>query len=337
MKGLVWSKNKRIELKELKEPQILSSSEVKIEIKYSGICGTDLQLLKGSSEEMTDVIRGHEAVGKVIEVGDNVKNIKVNDNVVIDPNQYCGKCFYCKNGQTNFCEGDNGKLAIAGINKDGVFAKYFVCDETFVYKIPEELSLKSAVLVEPLACVLHNIKAANIQPEDSVLIIGSGPMGVLCQMLTSKIARLTVAIEKNDYRKDFSNKICDYVYYPEDLTEEKLRKINLGKKFDVVIDAVGNQMGICESMIEKGGRIVLLGINADYNFKFNPSYYLSKGIKIIGSGEYNLMFEKAIKAAIKLKNLEKLVTKICSIDEFEEAFNELLSNEMKSMKTVFEF
>ena len=337
MKGLVFNKNREIEVREVNEPQICSKCEVKIEIKYSGICGTDLQVLKGNLECIPDIIRGHEAVGIVREVGANVKNVKVNDRVVIDPNQYCGKCFYCKNDQTNFCEGDNGKLAVAGMTKDGLFAKYFVCDETFVYKIPEDLSLEAAVLVEPLACVLHNIKAANIQPEDSVLIIGAGPMGALCQMVCKKITRLTVAIEKNNYRKKLSQEIADYTYYPGELTEKEVRRINMGNKFDVIIDAVGNQMELCEALIEKEGRIVILGIDPTYNFKFNPTHYQNNGIRIIGAGEYNLLFEKAIKCATMLDNLELLVTKILPIEECKDAFEELLGRNMESMKTVFEF
>ncbi|MBD7911876.1 MULTISPECIES: alcohol dehydrogenase catalytic domain-containing protein [Clostridium] len=337
MKGLVFDKNREIIVKDRNEPQICSECEVKIEIKYSGICGTDLQVLKGNLNCIPDIIRGHEAVGVVKEVGSKVKTVKVNDRVVIDPNQYCGKCFYCRNGESNFCIGDDGRLAVAGMTKDGLFAKYFVCDETFVYKIPDDLSYEAAVLVEPLACVLHNIKAANIQPEDAVLIIGAGPMGALSQIVCEKIARLTVSIEKNDFRKKLSEEIVHYAYYPGELTEEKLRKINMNRKFDVIIDAVGNQMNICEAMIERGGRIVILGIDSTYNFKFNPANYQDKAIKIIGAGEYNLLFPKAIKCATMLDGLEKLVTKICPIDEGKEAFDELLSGEMETMKTVFKF
>jgi 2-desacetyl-2-hydroxyethyl bacteriochlorophyllide A dehydrogenase len=337
MKGLIFNKNREVTVNEVNDPQIHSECEVKVEIKYSGICGTDLQVLKGNLNCLPDIIRGHEAVGIVKEVGSKVKTVKVNDRVVIDPNQYCGKCFYCRNGESNFCVGDDGKLAVAGMTKNGLFAKYFVCDETFIYKIPDDLSLKAAVLVEPLACVLHNIKSANIQPEDSVLIIGAGPMGALSQMVCKKIARLTVSIEKNDFRKKLSQEIVDYAYYPGELTEKEIEKINMNRKFDVIIDAVGNQMDICETMIERGGRIVILGIDPNYNFKFNPTHYQDKAIKIIGAGEYNLLFPKAIKCATMLDNLEKLVTKISPIDDGKEAFDELLSGNMKTMKTVFEF
>lgn len=337
MKGLVFNKKGESGVIEVIEPKISCEYDVKIQVKYSGICGTDLQMLKGNIECKPDIIRGHEAVGTVVEVGLNVKNVKVNDRVVIDPNQYCGKCQYCKSDETNFCIGDNGRLAIAGVNKNGMFAKYFVCDETFVHKIPENLSFEAAVLVEPLACVLHNIKAANIQPEESVLIIGAGPMGVLCQMVCKRIARLTASVEKNEFRNNFSKKIADYIYYTKELTEEEVKRINMGKKFDVIIDSVGNQMELCEAMIEKNGRIVLLGIDSSYSFKFNPSYYQGNGIRIIGAGEYNLLFEKAIKYATKLEGLEKLITKKYPIEKAEEAFEELLSNNMESMKTVFEF
>ena len=90
----------------------LKCDEVRIKIKYAGICGTDLQIIKGNQKIKDGITLGHEAVGQIVELGKNVKNYDVNDFVIIDPNMYCGCCYYCKKGMTNFCS-DNG-LRITG-------------------------------------------------------------------------------------------------------------------------------------------------------------------------------------------------------------------------------
>ena len=146
MKALVWKNEEGLKLVERAEPQIINSSDIKIKIIYSGICGSDLQVLKKNQQIVTDIIIGHEAVGEIVEVGKEVTEYRVGEKVIIDPNQYCCDCYYCRKGLTNFCEAGNG-LQIAGINIDGTFAEYFVCNQRYIYKIPESMSLKEAVLI----------------------------------------------------------------------------------------------------------------------------------------------------------------------------------------------
>lgn len=264
---------------------------------------------------------------------------------MIDPNQYCGECIECRRGNTNFCVGDNGGLEIAGVNKDGTFAKYFVCEEKHVYKLPENMSWQKGVMVEPLACVLNNFKAAEVKQSDSILIMGSGPMGVLCQILGKKMAGLTVATEIDSYRLKFAEKVSDYVFRPEELTLEKLLKINGGRKFDVIIDTVGTQMEKAEMLIERGGRIVPMAVNPDYSYSISPTKYSVNGIKIVGAGEYNMLFDETIRLAENLDNIEEMVTSIKSIDEYSSAFEELMGvniengsvKDITSMKSVIKF
>lgn len=344
MKGLIWNEDSKLELAECKEPGIINDDEVKIKIKYTGICGTDLQILKGNETIPPNIILGHEAIGEIVELGKAVTYFKIGDMVIIDPNQYCGECYYCKKGLTNFCENDQG-LKIAGINRNGTFAEYFVCEQRFIYKIPKEMSLLSAVLIEPLACVLNNIRAASIRESDAVLILGSGPMGVLCQMICKNISKLVVATENSQIRQKMASAYNDYIYSSEELTLDEIYKINQNRKFDVIIDTVGTQMENALKLAEKNARIIPMGMNKNYAFSLNPIYLISNGLKLIGASEYNMLFTDTISSALRYKELDNLVTKRYSIEKYKEAFESVLgfdletheTKEITQLKVVFEF
>ena len=334
MKSLVW--NNEMILKDSIEPQISNENEVKIELKYSGICGTDLEVIKGHEESVTEVIRGHEGVGKIVEIGQNVSDFKVGERVVIDPNQYCGNCYYCKKGLTNFCE-NNGQLEIAGVNKHGVFAEYFVTNSRFVYKLPDDLTWEQSVLIEPTTCIYNNILASQLKPSDSILVLGLGPMGAICEMLCYQLARMVVGVEKNSYRRKICSELMDAVYAPEEFTSELISEITEGRGFDIVFDTTGTLLEYAMKVVAKNGRIVPLAMNKDYNFLLYPFKLISKGIKIIGASEYNMLFTETIGLIRKYPEIGKLVTGRYKIEHFSEAFDSVLKKNASNMKVVFKF
>ncbi|MBW7476909.1 alcohol dehydrogenase catalytic domain-containing protein [Paenibacillus oenotherae] len=345
MEALVWTTKNLLELDQREEPQIGSPTEVKIQIRLTGICGTDLAVITGKEEGVPDVIRGHEAVGIIVETGEQVTGLQVGDRVVIDPNQSCGECYFCGKDQPHLCLGTDGNgMVISGLNAPGTFAEYFVIDSRFVHRIPDSMSLEAAVLIEPLACVLHNFLEANVSQYDAVLVLGSGPMGILCQMVSKALrTRVTVATEPNPYRLGFSETIADVAITPDELTEEFVSGLLDGRKFDVIIDTVGNQLETADRWIDRGGRIVPFGINGTYKYTFSPTKYIQNGVRIIGAGEYRHMFGPALHLAGQMPGLEDLVTRKYKLGEYEKAIHELLGYDLKSrhrvesetIKTVF--
>jgi len=331
MKALVWTGNK-IELQEKKEPEILKYNHVKIKIFYAGICGTDLNIIKNKLVWPKNRIIGHEAVGTVVEIGREVTNFKIGDRVIIDPTQYCGKCCFCRNGMTNFCE-KFGDYEV-GNAVDGLFTEYYVGEDRFIYKIPDNMSWETAVLTEPTACVIHNLYESNIKFNESVLIIGGGPIGALCLLFTNQISRLSVITEIDDYRNNLLKKFSDHVYYPDDLTKNLINKINNNHKFDVIIDTVGNQMDFAYEMIEKGGRIIIMGLDPEFNFKLKPTDLLSKGASILTFGEYHCFMDKAIQSLLKPINYSCLITKKYSISDYEKAFSHLIGYDINTNKKI---
>lgn len=344
MKALIWNEDNSVKLVECKEPEIKGSEEVKIKIKYAGICGTDLQVVNKNSEIPYNIVMGHEAVGEIVEIGNGVAHYKVGDMVIIDPNQYCGKCYYCKKGLTNFCEAEGG-FKIAGINIDGTFGEYFVCEQRFLYKIPKDMDLLCAVLVEPLACVLNNIRTANVTDSDAVLVLGSGPMGTLCQIICKDKAKLVVGTENSAFRKEYCSQFNENIYSSDELTLDEVYRINADRKFDVIIDTVGTQLGNAIKLSANNARIMPMGMNKNYSCDVHPIELINKGIKIMGASEYNMLFIDTIETMKKYTDMHKVVTKKYRIEDYETAFREVLGHsltennkeEIKQLKVVFEF
>ena len=337
MKALTWNDSYGLRLIDRKEPQLKTKLDIKIKILYTGICGSDLQVIKRNQQIVSDIILGHEAVGEVVEIGGLVTDYQVGDMVVIDPNQYCCDCYYCKKGLTNFCEYHFG-LAIAGINMDGTFAEYFVCHQRYIYKIPKEMEVLDAVLIEPMACTLNNIQAANIKEGETVLVLGSGPMGALCQMLCKQKARLVVGTENSKFRKEYCSMFADYIVSSDDLTTEKIRELTDGRNFDVVIDTVGTQMEYALKVIGKNGRILPMAMNRKYSFALKPYELIEKGIKLIGASEYNMLFVDTIHTVSHIRGLKKLITNEYPLEQYQEAFESILGSslDLKQQKEITE-
>lgn len=109
----------------------------------------------------------HENSGVVAEIGSSVTNVKVGDRVTVDPNIYCGQCKYCRTGRPELCE----NLSAVGVTRNGGFEEYFTAPASVVYQIPDNVSLKSAAVVEPISCAVHGIKLLKVTPYQKALVI----------------------------------------------------------------------------------------------------------------------------------------------------------------------
>lgn len=321
MRGLVLAAGGKLSMREVEQPCIKNADDVKIRIHATGICGTDLKIMKGKVSAAPGKIIGHEAVGTVTETGNDVTNVKSGDRVLINPTQYCGKCHYCRIGLTSYCE--TFEKYQLGIGTNGTYADFYVGREKFVYKIPDSMSWEQALMVEPLTCVYNVITKAGINPEDSVLVIGSGPIGSLCQLMCSKTARLCAAIEPDPYRLKFAGQFSDYAFSPDDFAFSKIPELN-GRKFDVVIDAVGDKVAQAFGFVEKGGRIVPMGYDETYNFTCPARLFYSQGVTVVGTGEVHLMTEKALEYVSAFKESERIVTGEYPLDEYEKAIDTVI-------------
>lgn len=165
----------------------ISRSEVLIKVQSASICGTDLRILHGDHRKYpsgTIRIPGHEVVGTIFAIGDDVKTFSIGQRVFVAPNMGCGHCRQCIAGRNNLCVDYDA----IGITIDGAFAEYMRVPAPAILQgnviaLNDQVANATAALTEPLACVVHGQDAVNIQPGDVVLVVGAGPIGVMHIML----------------------------------------------------------------------------------------------------------------------------------------------------------
>ena len=174
MRVIVFDDRNVVALKERPDPRP-GAGEVLIEVHASGICHTDIEVLRGNyGTSAYPVVPGHEYAGKILDVGSEVSGLKAGDRVVVDPNLECGACPACKRGWAHLCE----NLGAYGVTCDGGFAEYSVVKASRVQPIGD-MSYDIAALAEPLGCVLNGLQAGQADRAQNALIFGAGPIGLL--------------------------------------------------------------------------------------------------------------------------------------------------------------
>ncbi len=181
MKSAVFYGKHDLRVEDSPMPKV-GPEDVLIQVKACGVCGTDVHIYegdKGAADVTPPTILGHEFSGIVAEIGADVTNCKPGDRVCIDPNCYCGKCDFCRNGIAHFCTDMIGY----GTTVNGGFAEYCSVNQRQVYKLGAHTTFEQGAMTEPVACCLHGIDMCNIRPGNSVVVIGGGMIGLLMLQL----------------------------------------------------------------------------------------------------------------------------------------------------------
>ena len=240
--------------------------EVLVAVGACGICGSDIHGFDGTSgRRIPPVIMGHEAAGHVVSAGSDVDAWKAGDRVVFDPTVFCGACPACLAGRSNLCE----QRAVVGasypgVRRDGAFADFVVVPGRSLVAIPDDLTFERAAFAEPLAVALHAVACAGNVTGMSVVVVGTGVIGLLViQVLRAGGAERIVGIDLDTTRLEHARELGADVTFRAD-EEQLARKVveaTGGKGADVVIEAVGISVTIQTSIAcaRRGGRVVLVG------------------------------------------------------------------------------
>ncbi len=207
MKALTYIEHGKFELIDKEKPQIANSRDAIVRVTLGSICTSDLHIKHGSvPKAVPGITVGHEMVGVVEEIGDDVKTVKVGDRVTVNVETFCGECFFCKNGYVNNCTDKNGGWAL-GCRIDGGQAEYVRVPfaDQGLNKIPDSVTDEQALFVgDILATGFWAARISKIKSSDTVLIIGAGPTGIctlLCAML--KNPKQIIVCEKDAFRTSF--------------------------------------------------------------------------------------------------------------------------------------
>ncbi|MCA9884813.1 MAG: zinc-dependent alcohol dehydrogenase family protein [Anaerolineae bacterium] len=313
----------------------IGPDDVLIQVKAAGICGTDIHILHGEYMSSYPLIPGHEFSGVVAAVGDSVTRYKVGDRVTADPNIPCNRCSACQRNQPNQCE----NLAAIGVTRDGAFAEYVTAPEEVVFPIGD-LSFAAAALIEPLACVVWGLKRVQIQPGDSVLVIGAGPMGILlAQTVAHAGASQVIVTDTNSDRLALAMSLGATATVLANSQQESTLNELMPGGFDIVADATGIA-SVLESSIKyvrERGKIWIFGVvPPEETISIVPYDVFRKDLSIIGSFAVCRTFHESI-ALIQSGTIkvEPLISHKLPITEFAKGL-ELAQFDPKRMKVQFE-
>ncbi|MEJ7542376.1 zinc-binding dehydrogenase [Staphylococcus intermedius] len=306
--------------------------QVKIEVKYAGICGTDLHTFEGHYKVNAPVTLGHEFSGEIVEVGKDVTAFKVGDRVTSETTFYvCNECRYCKEKDYNLCNYRKG----LGTQVDGGFAKYVIAREESVHRLPDNVSYQSAAMTEPLACAYHAVSKINVNVGDVAVVMGPGPIGLLvAQVLKSKGAIVVITgLDSDEKRLEKAKalKMDHVVNLQQSNLEEKVKAITDGYGADIVMECSGAvpaaKQGL--SLLRKKGAYGQVGIFKTAEIPFDMEKVIQKELTIVGSrSQKPADWEPSLQLMSQgLVDAEALVTEEFYIDEWDKAYQHLKSGD----------
>lgn len=315
-----------MEYMEVEEPTV-ERDLVKIKVAYSGICGTDIHAYKGEyASTKPPVILGHEFSGIVVEVGPDVQNVKVGDRVTSETTYTtCGKCSMCKSKDYNLCGNRQG----IGTQINGSMAEYLVSREESVHILPDNVSLLSASLTEPMACGVHAvIEKGNVQPGDICVVFGAGAIGQMVAQVakgcgaTVIMAGLTNDAERFEIaKKSGVDRTVDQMR--EDL-KEIIMEITNGEGADKCFECSGAIVAANKALeiVRRKGTVVQMGVFPKSRMEICTDYILHKEIVYVGSrSQKPSSWRTSIQMLAEGKIVpETMVTEMVSLENWREGF-----------------
>lgn len=324
MKAAVFEREGVLAVKDIAKPQITKPDQILIEVEACSICGTDVHITAVPPGYIATpgTTLGHEFCGHVVETGSAVTNLKIGDRVVVNPNNYCGTCTYCRKNLPNLCE----HIEALGIDYDGAFAKYCCVSAKVAYPISEDVPAEIAACAEPLACAINGLNKVHVVPGSTAVVVGSGPIGLMITMLLKSAGVGQVfLLEAAPWRIEFAKKlniatVIDPIY--EDAMSAILEATQIGA--DYVFDVTGSQIKSCVDYVRKGGQVVLFGVNKKARIDIAQSEITTKEILVSGTWLANATFPDAVRVLErKCIDVASLITDVIALDDISDGTEKL--------------
>lgn len=326
MKSLVKAKaEKGIWLQDTPKPEV-GHNDLLIKIRKTAICGTDMHIYNWDEWSQNTIpvpmVVGHEYVGEVVGMGQEVKGFEIGDRVSGEGHITCGHCRNCRAGRVHLCRNTEG----VGVNRPGAFAEYLVIPAFNAFKIPDNISDDLASIFDPFGNAVHTALSFDLVGED-VLITGAGPIGIMAAAVAKHVgARHVVITDINPYRLELAEKMgaTRAVDVSKENLQDVMNELGMTEGFDVGLEMSGVPVAF-RDMLDKmnhGGKVAMLGIPPqDVAVDWNQVIFKGLVIKGIYGRE---MFETWYKMASLLQSgldLSPIITHTFSIDDFQKGFD----------------
>jgi 2-desacetyl-2-hydroxyethyl bacteriochlorophyllide A dehydrogenase len=288
---------------------------VVLEIDGCGICGTDIHLIDGDLPyQPYPVIPGHEFAGTVVAVGTDVTEFAVGDRVAADPNVFCGECHYCSIGRGNLCI----HYGALGVTRDGACAEYLAVPVANCFRLPGEMPLEIAPLIEPLSCVVHGFDLLPGRVGEHYLIYGAGTMGLMSAQMAARAGAASVTvIDLNEDRLTVAKELG------VDAVAKGADELDRPEGWEVVIDCTGVIPAIEDGLgrVRPGGTFQMFGVAAaDAIAKVSPFQIYKDEITIVGSMAVLHSFGRAVDLMAKgVVDADTLISHRYALDDYAAA------------------
>ncbi|WP_062046668.1 zinc-binding dehydrogenase [Bacillus sp. JCM 19034] len=312
-----------LQLKEVEKPALPNEEWVEVQVKYGGICGSDLNLIYLKDSPSTSPFVsfpftvGHELVGMISKVGKKVDDLKIGQRVIIDPLLACEargitpKCNECQAGRYNLCQHMNNGILSPGLltgtctDTGGSWSRYVVAHKSQIISLPDCIDDQNGVLIEPFSCALHAVLQNKPTQNDTVLVIGAGVIG-LCVVAAIRALNIDckiITLVKHSFQGDLatyfgSNEVIflsrqnGYIHEAAKLFNGEVLHPIIGQPIvsggaDIIFECVGNKRSLYDSLrfARKGGKVVLIGL-ASFVDKLDMTMIWLNELEIKGSFAY---------------------------------------------------
>jgi (R,R)-butanediol dehydrogenase / meso-butanediol dehydrogenase / diacetyl reductase len=250
----------RVEEHDAREP---GEGEVRLDVAYVGICGTDLHIKHGAMDARVTIpaVIGHEMSGTVADVGDGVTGWAPGDRVTVMPLDWCGRCPACRAGHEHVCH----NLVLVGIDAAGAMQQSWTVPERLLVRLPPELGLGHAALTEPAAVAVHDVRRAGLRRGERALVVGGGPIGVLIAAVAAAGGADVVVSEPNAFRRALAQELGLKTLDPAgDDVAAMVDEWTRGAGVDVAFEVSGSEAGLAAATYALcvRGRLVVVAIHS---------------------------------------------------------------------------
>ena len=324
----------------------VAPDNVLIRIEYVGVCGSDVHYFHEGQcgtfflKEERDIpyMLGHEAAGTVVETGSEVTNLKPGDKVCCEPGIPCGKCEFCLSGKYNLCR---DIIFWATPPVQGCYMRYVEFPAKLCYKLPDSMDTKAGAMVEPFATAMFAVDTAEISPDKSVFIMGSGCIGLMTLLAcraggVKKIMlcdledfRLERAMELGASKVVNNGKLSEEEFY------RQVREFTDGGP-DIVIEAIGNATTIRQAgeLARRGGVVVLLGMPPEDVIPFNINAIMDNEVQVRPIFRYRHIFPRCVETASTNAPIQDVISDEYTLDDIQKAFEDSITRKNEVIKAV---
>ena len=299
--------------------------EVRLSVAFTGICGTDLHIAHGHMDHRvaTPAVIGHEMSGRIAALGANVIGWDVGDAVTVMPLAWCGTCPACRAGHSHICH----RLTFMGIDSPGSMQSSWTVPASLLVRLPADLPLSTAALVEPTAVAVHDVRRAEIQAGEKVVVVGGGPIGLLIACVARAAGAEVVVLEVDSHRRKAGAELGLRLLDPTagdvaDAIQDWTGTAGAAVVFEVSGSAAG--LATATSLLSVRGRLVLVAIHATPR-EVDLHRFFWRELTLIGARVYQRVdFERAVELiAGGAVPAGALISKIVPLGGVDDAFRDL--------------